>query len=189
MSLMTTNRSVLSLPQAGPLTVDDLQDTPDDARRYELIDGILLVSPGVVALHQRVAARLFTLLADLCPPDLEVLGPFTLRLARNTEVIPDLAVIRPGPDPLPRYPRDILLAVEVLSPSTRRRDLTLKKQVYADAGIASYWVIDPDQPSLVVYELVESDYVQGAQVVGADTFDAVLPYPVSVAPSALVVRG
>lgn len=188
MSLVTAPRSLISLPQAGLLTVEDLQDTPDDARRYELIDGILLVSPGVVALHQRVTMRLASLLEDACPPDLEVLGPFTLRLARNTEVIPDLAVIRPGPDPLPRYPREVLLVVEVLSPSTRRRDLTLKMQVYADARIPAYWVIDPDRPSLAAYELAGGDYVQRADVAGAETFDATLPFAVSVSPRSLVTR-
>lgn len=188
MSLVTTNRSVLSLPQAGLLTVEDLQDTPDDARRYELIDGILLVSPGVVALHQRAAARLFSVLERRCPPDLEVLGPFTLRLARNTEVIPDLAVIRPGPDPLPRYPRDVLLVAEVLSPSTRRQDLTLKKQVYADAGVPAYWVVDPDEPSLTAYELLEGDYVLGGHVAAADTFAAALPFAVEVTPNGLITR-
>ncbi len=67
MSVMATSRSVISLPAVGELTVHDLEGTPDDARRYELIDGILLVSPGVVALHQRAVSRLLVLLERVCP--------------------------------------------------------------------------------------------------------------------------
>jgi len=189
MNLMAAPRSVLSLPQVGLLTVDDLQDTPDDARRYELIDGILLVSPGPVAPHQRAAMRLGTALHLGCPEGLEVFGPFTLRLSRHTEVIPDVAVVRVGPDPLPRYPRDVRLVVEVLSVSTRRRDLSLKKQVYADAGIPSYWVLDPDEPSMSVYELADGDYTLRATVRGHEPFDATSPFAVRLVPSSLVGRG
>ena len=91
MYLMAAPRSGLSLSQAGLLTVDDLRDTPDDARRYELIDGILLVSPEPVARHQRAAMRLGTALHLGCPEGFEAFGPFTLRLARDTEQ-PSVAV-------------------------------------------------------------------------------------------------
>ncbi|CAN5329402.1 hypothetical protein BH20ACT5_BH20ACT5_10610 [soil metagenome] len=117
-----------------------------------------------------------------------MLAPFTLRLSERTEVIPDLAVIRSDIDPLPRYPRYVLLVVEVLSSSTRRRDVTLKKQVYADAGVPSYWVIDPDRPELVAYELAGGDYVEAGRVREEDTFAATAPFPVRVTPDRLVTR-
>ncbi|MBA3252004.1 MAG: Uma2 family endonuclease [Geodermatophilaceae bacterium] len=163
--------------------------TPDDARRYELIDGILLVSPGPVARHQRAAIRLGTALHLGCPDGFEAFGPFTLRLARDTEVIPDVAVVRVGPDPLPRYRRDVRLVVEVLSLSTRRRDLSLKKQVYADAGIPSYWVVDTEQPSVAGYELLDGAYVLAALISGDESFDTTMPFPIRLVPSSLVSRG
>ena len=54
----------------------------------------------------------------------------------------------------------LLLAVEVLSPSTRRKDIVLKRSKYEDAGIASYWVVDPEEPSIVAWELRDGRYVE-----------------------------
>jgi len=79
-----------------------------------------------------------------------------------------------------------LLAVEVLSPSTRATDLTLKRHVFEQAGVVSYWLLDPDAPSLTVLELVDGAYREVAVVTGEQAYDATLPFPVRVVPAALV---
>ena len=56
------------IPHGRPFTVDDLEGMPDDGNRYELIDGMLLVTPAPIIGHQRAAARLHLLLAAACPP-------------------------------------------------------------------------------------------------------------------------
>jgi Uma2 family endonuclease len=109
---------------ADPYTVDDLAGMPDDGRRYELLDGELLVSPAPGRLHQRAVVRLCGLLDDACPPELEVLvAPFGVRQGDKTELETDVLVARVA-DLNPRHlPVAPLLAVEVLSPSTTMVDL------------------------------------------------------------------
>lgn len=123
-----------------PLTRADLAAMPDDGRRYELVDGHLLVSPAPGHLHQRAVLRLARLLDDSCPPDLETLvAPFAIGLADDTELQPDVLVARRAditPAELPTAP---VLAVEVLSPSTRHVDLGLKRRRFERAGTRAYW--------------------------------------------------
>lgn len=77
---MTVMTGVTTLAGHGPLTRADLDAMPDDGRRYELIDGVLIVSPSPLHRHQRTAGRLYILLEDACPDDLEMLfAPFTWR--------------------------------------------------------------------------------------------------------------
>lgn len=76
--------------------------------------------------------------------------------------------------------------VEVLSPSTRAVDVTLKRHVFEQAGIPSYWLLDPLVPSLMVLELVEGAYVERASVTGKQGYDAVVPFAVRVVPADLV---
>ena len=107
------------IPHGRPFTVDDLEGMPDDGNRYELIDGMLHVSPCPVPRHQVVAGELFFLLRLVCPPGLlAMVAPMDVQPDRATSLQPDVLVTRPtdfSPKNLPVAP---LLAVEVLSPST-----------------------------------------------------------------------
>lgn len=177
-----------TLPQSRPLTRTDLQAMPDDGHRYELIDGTLVVSPAPSFRHQRAVGKLHLLLEAGCPEGLIVmLAPFAVGLADDTEVQPDLLVAPrsaftardlPGPPPL--------LAVEVLSPSTRRIDLLLKRDRLQAAGVGSYWLIDPDAPSVTVLEERDGCYEQVAHVVGDEAVEVAQPYPVRLVASALL---
>ncbi len=79
-----------------------------------------------------------------------------------------------------------MLAVEVVSPSTRRVDLTLKRVRFEAAGCPSYWVVDPDEPSMTAWALQEEAYVEVAHAVDGDTVALTLPYPVSLRPADLL---
>ena len=178
---------VTTMPASGDWTVDDLDALPDDGLRYELVDGILLVSPAPRVLHQLAQAELLMVLGAAAPAHLRVLvAPLDITVSRTRLLQPDLVVFArhqlrgARADGLP------LLAVEVLSPSTRATDLTLKRHVLEQAGVASYWLLDPDAPSLTVLELVDGVYVEVAVATGDEAYDAVLPFPVRVVPSALV---
>ena len=175
------------LPFGRALTRTDLEAMPDDGHRYELIDGALIVTPAPARGHQRAVLRLAVLLDARCPPELEVLvAPFDVTLADDTVLQPDLLVFRRtdvGERELPGPP---LLAVEVLSPSTRRIDLTLKRARYEAAGCPSYWVIDPDGPSLTAWTLRDGSYTLDVQGQAEDEVVLDAPYPVRVVPARLV---
>jgi Uma2 family endonuclease len=80
-----------------------------------------------------------------------------------------------------------LLAVEVLSPSTRRIDLMLKFSRFEAAGCAAYWVVDPDTPSLIAWELRDGAYTQVAKVTGTEPARLTSPFDVSVVPADLIL--
>ena len=124
-------------------TVDDLDLLPDDGLQYELLDGLLLVSPAPTRRHQRAAFQLGLLLTAFCPPETEVLlAPLDWRPDTRTSLQPDVLVL--GNRNLESTPAEsMVLVVEVLSPSSRRKDAILKRSKYEDEGIASYWIIDP----------------------------------------------
>jgi Uma2 family endonuclease len=75
-----------------------------------------------------------------------------------------------------------LLAVEVLSPSSRRRDVGDKLTAYRDAGVPSYWVVDPVDPRLRVWSLIDGEYVEVADVRGEEEWTAEAPFTVTVRP-------
>jgi Uma2 family endonuclease len=181
-------------PKRGePFTVDDLERMPEDGRRYELIDGMLIVSPAPNMPHQRVAFVLGLQLEAACPDDLVVFGTaINVRFSLRSALEPDVAVVRVadaegGPVWLTGTP---LLVAEVLSPDSALRDLNLKKAAYERFGIPSYWVVDPDvdRPSLQAFELDGDCYAQVADVTGGEAFQARRPFSVEIVPERLVAK-
>jgi Uma2 family endonuclease len=181
----------MTVGAADPYTVDDLVGMPDDGRRYELLDGELLVSPAPGWLHQRAVVELCVALRLACPPELEVLvAPFAVRQGDDTELQPDVLVARRSDFGRRGLAVAPVLAVEVLSPSTAMVDRHLKRAAYERMGCPSYWIVDPELPDLTVFELDEQGcYAQRASVAGGVEFAAVRPFPVTVAAAALVARG
>ena len=112
-----------------------------------------------------------------------------MRPDKFNEVQPDVLVARYADlteDDLPRAP---VLAVEVISPTSRLRDAHLKKAVYARLGsAASFWLVDParNKPTLTVFELAGGAYRKVACVAGDEAWTATRPFPVRVVPSDLV---
>ena len=130
--------AVIDMPRSRPLTVADLADRPDDGHRYELLDGVLIVTPAPSMRHQDAALSLAVLLRAACPPALKVLtAPFDVTLADDTVLQPDVLVFDRKQVTARDLPGAPLLAVEVLSPSTRRFDLHLKRSRYEAAGTAA----------------------------------------------------
>ncbi|AKU16071.1 Uma2 family endonuclease [Luteipulveratus mongoliensis] len=174
------------LPQSRPFTRTDLDAMPDDGHRYELIDGMLVVTPAPSIQHQRVVGSLYRLLFAACPDQLEVIfAPFEVALAKDTVVQPDLLVAPRASFTDRDLPTAPLLAVEILSPSTRRYDLTLKRDRFEASGAASYWVIDPITLTLIAWDLAEGRYVERANLKGDESYDATSPFAVTVTPAQL----
>lgn len=177
------------LPRGRPFTVHDLEAAPDDGNRWELIDGTLLVSPAPSYEHQTVAFELGIRLRMACPADLRVLlAPFAVRPNDTTELQPDVLVFRRDDVTSKHLPLAPLLAVEVVSPSTKAIDLTLKKSAYEVLGVPSYWVVDPLELVLTVFELDATTfhYQKVAEVRGRKEYEATLPFPVRIVPAQLL---
>ena len=177
-----------ALQWGSPLTVADLDTMPEDGHRYELIDGTLLVTPAPNTSHQSCVANLVAVLVgSAAGSDVKVLpAPYDWVAGPGTLFQPDVLVARRadlGPKRLERPP---LLVVEVLSPSTRRIDLATKRLAYADAGVAAYWLVDPDVPSLTVLELAAGEYEVVATVVGDEAWESENPVRAVITPSRLV---
>jgi Uma2 family endonuclease len=173
-----------------PFTVDDLDRMPDDGRRYELIDGMLMVSPAPNMGHQRVIIVLGSLLDQACPEDLVVFADIGVRTAQNSALEPDVVVARVADAEGVRLARPPVLVVEVLSPHSVLRDLNLKKAAYERFAIPSYWVVDPDldRPGLRAYELDGGSYAEAAHVTGGEAFRARRPFDVEIVPDRLVAK-
>ena len=175
------------IPQSRPLTRADLETMPDDdGHRYELIDGVLVVTPAPRWGHQDVVGRLYLLLSGACPENLQViLAPFDVALADDTVMQPDLLVARFADITERDLPTVPLLAVEVASPSTRLFDLNTKKAKFDEAGIQAFWVVDPEALWLRVWERRDGELVEVAHVSGEETFATHVPFPVEVTPARL----
>jgi Uma2 family endonuclease len=173
-------------PAAGrPFTVAELDRMPDDGRRYELLDGALVVSPRPTTIHQFVAMRLLRTLADACPEDLCVVPEPAVMLGPQTEFDPDLVVVRMDQIGGAKFTEPPLLVVEIRSPSTALIDLNRKKAVYERFSVPSYWILNPDppQPELTVFELRDGSYDLVAKT--SAPFTGGRPFAVSIDPADL----
>jgi Uma2 family endonuclease len=131
-------------------TVDDVLSFPPDGNRYELVHGELLVTPAPRTRHQIVVGELHYRLRgylDAHGRDLRVaLSPADIRWPDEVLVQPDLFVV-PAEELTPEDwsgVHTLVLAVEVVSPSSSRYDRVTKRRVYQAHGVATYWVVDPD---------------------------------------------
>lgn len=134
-------------------TVDEIESWPDDGNRYELLDGVLLVTPSPGPTHQMVATEIAYLLRGLIEPwpQLRVSAPGVIVLRPKTQLLPDVLVFEP---PGPRFAWDgvrrHLLAVEVMSRSTRVYDRDFKRPAYLALGVAEMWRVDCDERVIFV---------------------------------------
>ena len=173
-------------PAAGhPFTVAELDRMPDDGRRYELLDGVLVVSPRPTTIHQFVAMSLLRTLADACPEDLCVMPEPAVELGLQTEFDPDLVVVRMDQVGGAKFTEAPLLVIEIRSPSTALVDLNRKKAAYEKFGVPSYWIVNPDppQPKLTIFELRDGRYALAAET--SEPFAVRRPFTVSIVPARL----
>jgi len=131
-------------------TAAQVRELPDDGKRYEVVDGELLVTPAPTFDHQEAAFQLARLLqAYVAQRGLghAVMSPADIELDPTTLVQPDVFVVPLEAGRRPKHwadIRELLLAVEILSPSTARADRTVKRRRYQRAEVAEYWIVDLD---------------------------------------------
>jgi Uma2 family endonuclease len=158
------------------LTIADLDATPDDGNRYELIEGELFVSRAPSITHQRIIQNLQVVIVPYLarnPIGLLVAGAGIIFNNING-VIPDLVFVREerrlqiasgekftgAPD----------LVIEVMSPGkeNRQRDLVIKRQLYGRLGVEEYWIVDPENRAVEVYRLREQSLEKIATLMDQD---------------------
>ncbi|GAA4859490.1 Uma2 family endonuclease [Saccharopolyspora rosea] len=170
--------------------VHDLAEMPDDGRRYELIDGELLVSLAPEWPHQEAVGELFVRLRQACTPKHRVLtAPFGVRHDIFNELRPDVLVARYADLTLENLPAPPVLAVEVSSASSLLKDASLKKAVYARLGVRHFWLVDPDLdvPTATAWDLVGgAEYQRVERAVGDEVFRTRNPFPVEFSPADLI---
>jgi Uma2 family endonuclease len=137
-------------------TAELVRALPDDGRRYEVVHGELLVTPAPGAWHQEVVKRLLVTLDGYLarqPAGHVLASPADISWGPETLVQPDVFVL-----PLEeartldwRQMRTLLLAIEVLSPSTARAGRFTKRRLYQEVGVATYWIVDPDRRCVEVW--------------------------------------
>ena len=167
----------------------DLEHLPDDGLRYEIVDGSLLVTPAPGTRHQRVVRRLLVLLDAACASGQEVFtAPVNFVISPTDVPQPDLIVAGRGHISDRGVEGTALLVVEVLSDRTMTADRTVKAAKYAQAGVPSYWIVDPDEPSVTALSLAGDVYVEDAVVRGNEPYRAQRPFPVTVVPAQLAAE-
>lgn len=167
-----------SRPPAGVirLTYDDYARMPEDGRRYELEEGVLVVVPSASTEHQRVSRNLQRILDRHVHEHAlgEVFSaPYDVVLSPHFVYQPDLLFVSAGragiitelnvqgaPD----------LVVEIISPASAERDRREKAQGYARHGVRYYWLLDPQTRTLEEYRLEGNAYRLVTQVEGAGQF-------------------
>ena len=140
----------------GPYREADYVALPDEPR-CELLYGRLHVTPAPTVRHQHVVGRVFRFLLDLA--DLSsgqaIVSPVDVVLAEHSIVQPDVIYVTQARSSILRARVEGApdLVVEILSPGTARRDLGEKLRLYAESGVAEYWIVDP---VLETFELLEN---------------------------------
>ena len=148
-------------------TYKDYLKTPED-KRYELIEGELIMTPSPVPYHQwisknilyeleqfvreRKIGKVFDAPCDVYLDDENVLQPDILFISNEHAGIIGEKNVQGAPD----------LVIEILSPGTRTKDLATKRKIYAKFGVREYWVVDPDANTVEILTLKDEGYVTSA---------------------------
>lgn len=135
-----------------PMSYEDYLALPERPR-HEWVDGVVVLTGAPTGPHQQAARRLANAV-EAAWPDRYVVEAAAIRLPRNRERVPDVAVFEAEPDVWPAAQVPLVVA-EVLSRSTRSEDLLRKGPEFAEGGIAHYWVVDADARTIEVHDNVD----------------------------------
>jgi Uma2 family endonuclease len=137
-------------------TADMVRALPEDGNRYEVVYGELLVTPAPRLWHQKVVGRLVVALDTYLQQELVgevVMAPADISWGRHVLVQPDVFVVPREEARTLNWAeiRTLLLAAEVLSPSSQRADRFTKRRLYQERSVGTYWVVDGDERVVEVW--------------------------------------
>ena len=151
-------------PPQGRWTYADYAALPDDGNRYEIIAGVLYMTPAPGTGHQSISARVVTFLVthvEFAGLGRVFAAPVDVELAPDTVVQPDIVVVlsanlhRITPSRIIGAPD---LVVEILSPGTAGYDRREKQDAYARSGVGEYWIVDPGAQTVELLTLDQGGY-------------------------------
>jgi Uma2 family endonuclease len=159
---------VLMATKLKQWTLEEVHRLPDDGNKYELVRGELFVTPAPSPEHETIASRLSRVLEPYVADNGlgMVYRPRAVLRFEESEVEPDLMVRAE----IPRgtnwedAPTPILI-VEILSGSTWRRDHNQKRSLYMDAGVAEYWIVDPEKSAITSIRSGRADVLSKEELV------------------------
>jgi Uma2 family endonuclease len=169
-------------PPPGGWTTDDLDRLRAHGLRRELVDGVVPLGPEPGPAHQKVVGLLGAKLRSICPREYEVVQGVELRFTRRRSFLPDLQVVfadanRSGC----LAPREVVVAVEVVAPTSLVMDRITKPALYAAAGIPYYWRVETDGGVEVsTYRLDPLDEIYRQIGEFREVVDVTEPWPVKI---------
>ncbi len=174
-------------PQDG-YTVDDLLTLPDLPPHTELLDGSLIFVSPQRYFHSIVIDLLVSGLRRTVPPELKVVREMTVAIDKRNGPEPDIAVVRAvaarSRTQTQFQARDVMLAVEVVSPESEARDRDTKPHKYAGAGIPHFWRVEmsgiDDRPTVHVFELNKEDRTYHPVAVHHERLKLTTPFDIDI---------
>ena len=149
------------------LTYEDYCQIPEDGNRYEVINGVLYMSPVPIPRHQRISGNLYVLLSlwikehkggkvwaapiDVVLSDQDIVQPDIIFISSDRLSMVKGKNVQGAPD----------LVIEIMSPSNRRDDEVVKKTLYESYGVFEYWAVDPVTETIQVFYLQGGRFVDG----------------------------
>lgn len=136
-------------------TIDDYLQLPEDGNQYEIVNGILEMKPAPTTTHQRISHKIEHLMTDCCKEDYIIMfSPVDVFITETQTRQPDIVMIHRSREHIIEEqgivgPPD--LVIEIISPSSAKRDRVEKKETYAHFGVPEYWIVDPANQTIEQY--------------------------------------
>ncbi len=148
----------------GEYTLEDYYNLPED-KRFELIDGVIYDMTAPTTIHQSILGRIYAQLlyhidakGGQCIP---MISPVDVQLDCDdkTMVEPDVIIVCDRSKIIRRCVYGAPdFVMEVLSKSTKKKDMFIKLNKYLNAGVREYWIVDPDKKTVMIYDFEHDDY-------------------------------
>lgn len=149
----------------GEYTIEDCESLPEDVL-VELIDGVMYIVTSPTLLHQELIGEFYVRLREYIKKNggqcKTLISPVDVHIDKEdnkTLVKPDVFVVCSRDKFTRRWVEGSPdLIIEVLSPSTKKKDMTIKLNKYMETGVREYWLVDPDHQKIMVYDLENYDF-------------------------------
>jgi Uma2 family endonuclease len=149
-------------PARTHMTLDEFFALPETMTPTELFDGEMIVSPAPAFRHQAIAATVFTCVNNLKPDGTALFAPVDVVLNPGTVAQPDVLWVSSSNDRCTERDGKLFgppdLCIEILSPSTARKDRTKKFNAYEGAGVREYWIIEPTLNAVELWVLKDTEF-------------------------------
>ena len=172
MSMISDEQEIMTVTPAdwvpgtpqGSWTYEAYAALPDDGQRYEVVQGVLIMSPAPTPEHQSVLGEIYSYLREhilLTGRGMVYMGPLDVELSERNVFQPDaLVVLKEHSDHFQRkhFVGAPDLAVEIISPSSAAYDRLTKYETYEQAGIPEYWLVNLKRRTIEVFVLEGQRY-------------------------------